>query len=147
MADRQAQALANCAAIGAARRFAAQSDHATAAAGETAARDAQGRAEHGLATLVSAWHREMAVTIDPMLGGLQAHQIVSAAARVAATQAQTTALCEQRERCAMRWRTEEARCRQIDDVRRDDRRLRARARDERQLNAIADRTTFHWSPR
>lgn len=147
MADRRAQALANCAAISAARCFAAQSGHATAAAKEAAARNAYDRAEDALAMLVSAWHRQMAVTIDPMLGRLQAQQIVSAAARVATTEADMTAGCEDRERCTVQWRTEEARCRQIDDVRRDHRRQRARARDERQLRAIADRTTFHWSTR
>lgn len=147
MADRHARALAECAAISAARRFAAQTAHATAATEEAVVHAAHDRAEQTLAAVVSACQREMAVTFDPMLGGLQAQQIVSGAARVTAAEAQVTVVREQRESCATRWRSAEARCRQIDDVRRDHRRLRARARDEQQLRAVADRTTFHWRGR
>lgn len=130
------------------QRAAAQAAAAEAAAGERDARAALDRANAVRDEALAQWHEQLSSPrFSPeMTTGLAAAFNRSDENAVAADEAAGRAAAERGE-CDAVWHQRDAHCRQAESLLAASRRREARARDERAIEAAADRVTLVWRRR
>lgn len=145
-ADRH-RALAKIVAIRTAERAAARYALLLAGAREREAVAAHESAEEQVRGAAGAWQEHLAGGFDPQLARAHASALIESTEACAAAAEHAAEAAEARETSTAEYRAGDARCRQAEQSLDASRRARAQHREERALEALADRVTFDWTRR
>ncbi len=144
---RRHRALAKVATIRAAERDAARHELFLAGERERAAQEAGRRAEQATLAAAAAWQAQLAAGFHPELATALAGELIARVGSARDAQDHSVAMAGAREAGEAAWQLGNARCRQADDAFATSRRAQAREREERALEALADRVSFDWTRR
>jgi len=142
---RRHRALAQIAVIREAELGLARQELALAGVREREAAEAKTRAEARTAAAVDAWCDHLAGPLNPEFASALAAQLVERAGAGEAAAGHAGRMAEALTASTGEWCASEARLRHAEDLLDTSRRVRARDRDERALEAIEDRVALEWS--
>jgi len=145
---RRHRALAKIATIRAAERDAARHELFAANERERAAREAGRRADEATLAAAAEWQEQIATGgFHPELASALAGRLIVRVGEAEGAHAHSAAMTGEREAGEAAWQLGNARHRQADEAFAASRRAAARDRDERALEALADRVSFDWTRR
>jgi len=142
---RRHRALATIATIRDAQRAVARHELFLAREREREAQAAREQANSETMAAAHAWETHLGEHFHPELAAGLASELMTRVEAGAAARDQAIQMTEGREARETEWRLGDARCRQADQALDRSRRARARHREERALEALADRVSFDWS--
>lgn len=146
--SRRHKALARIVTIRDAERSAARHELFLAAEREREALADRERANGCTNAAASAWQDHLSAGgFYPELARAHATELVACADAASAAEVHAEEMAETREASAEAWRAGDARCRQAERSFAESRRTHARDREERALEALADRVASDWSRR
>ncbi|MBO9714801.1 hypothetical protein [Sphingomonas sp.] len=140
----RSRAIGQIAALRAAERVAAQQALGEALAAQQAAEADARRAEVRTNEAVGAWQAQLAEGFAPELARALAADLVARAAETVEARGASARAAEHSDARTSAWRESDARLRQAETLARASRRALRRAREERSLEAQADRITWRW---
>ncbi|MES2442142.1 MAG: hypothetical protein V4574_04875 [Pseudomonadota bacterium] len=145
---RRHRALAKIATIRTAERDAARHELYLAGEREREAHDASRAADERTLAAAAAWQDQLATGgFHPELASALGGELIARVDAAGAAQAEARETTGAREARESGWQLGTARCRQADDAFAASRRAFARDREERALEALADRISFDWTRR
>jgi hypothetical protein len=145
---RRHRALARIVTIRAAERDAARHELFLAGEREREAHEAGRRADEATLAAAAAWQEQLSTGgFHPELASALAGELIVRVGSAREAQDHATAMTGAREERESGWQLGNARSRQADDAFAASRRAFARDREERALEALADRVCYDWTRR